>query len=81
MSATALGLGTLFAGLVLTAGLLYRRRLRRYRAQDPTGLDDDLIREIEHHGSIRLDDPTDPDEVREEEERFWSESWDRPDEW
>ncbi len=27
------------------------------------------------------DDPLDMDAVREEEERFWSESWDEPEEW
>lgn len=68
-------------GLLLVGAVLYRRRLRRYRAAPPTTLDDDLVRRIEMEGSIELDDPTDRDQVRQEEERFWSESWDRPEEW
>lgn len=75
---------TLFFGgaaLLIAGGLLYRRRLRDYRASSPTRLDDDLVRRIEQDGAVELDEPTDPEEVREEEERFWSETWDRPEEW
>jgi hypothetical protein len=67
----------LFVGaavLVAGAGLVARRRLARLRA----GLSDEAIREIESGGRLQLDDPLDLAEAAEEEERFWSESWDEP---
>lgn len=67
----------LFAGcalLVAGAGLLVRRRMARLRG----GLSDEAIRAIEEYGRISVDEPLDLDEAAEEEERFWSESWDEP---
>ena len=61
------------------AAVLQRRRIREYIDGRST-LDDDMIRRIEERGSLEMDDPTDMDEVRQEEERFWSETWDVPDE-
>jgi len=74
-------LGILGAALALIGWLAHRRRFGRYTADSRTSLDDDLIRRIERDGRIELDEPIDRDEVRAEEERFWSETWDRPDEW
>ena len=65
--------------IAAAAAVLTRRRVRDY-IQGNSRLDDDMIRRIEHDGMIELDDPTDMDEVRLEEERFWSETWDLPDE-
>lgn len=81
MHPTVIGWGALGAVLVLAGWLVHRRRFDRYRASDPIRLDDDLVRRIERDGVVDLDDPTDPEEVAAEEERFWSESWDRPEEW
>lgn len=67
----------LFAGgalLVAGAGLLVRRRMARLRG----GLTDESIRAIEEYGRIAVDEPLDLEEAAEEEERFWSESWDEP---
>ena len=67
----------LFAGaalLVAGAGFLARRRIARARA----ALSDDDIRDIEAHGRVRADEPLDLGEAAEEEERFWSETWDEP---
>ena len=67
----------LFVGgalLVAGAGLVARRRLVRLRR----GLSDDAIREIESRGRLQMDEPLDLAEAAEEEERFWSESWDEP---
>ena len=67
----------LFAGgalLVAGAGFLVRRRMARLRR----GLTDDAIRSIEAHGRIEMDEPLDLEEAAEEEERFWSETWDEP---
>ncbi|MBW3553230.1 MAG: LPXTG cell wall anchor domain-containing protein [Gemmatimonadetes bacterium] len=74
---TATMLTWLFAGgalLVAGAGLLVRRRMSRLRG----GLSDEAIRAIEEYGRIAVDEPLDLDEAAEEEERFWSESWDEP---
>lgn len=70
-------LSWVFAGaalLVAGAGFLARRRIARARA----GLSDDAIRAIEERGRLEVEDPLDLDEVAEEEERFWSETWDEP---
>lgn len=67
----------LFAGaalLVAGAGALARRRIARARA----ALTDEDIRAIEELGRVRADEPLDLDEAAEEEERFWSETWDEP---
>ena len=65
--------------IAAAAAVLTRRRVRDY-IQGNSRLDDDMIRRIEADGNIELDDPTDMNEVRLEEERFWSETWDLPDE-
>lgn len=69
----------LLALLGAAAAIVTRRRIRDYVGGSTT-LDDDMIRRIEQDGAIEVDEPLDLDEVREEEERFWSESWDIPDE-
>lgn len=74
--------GWLFAaGALLVAGgwWIGRRRLARLRG---TGrVTDDVIRRIEGTGRVEADEPLDLDEAAEEEERFWSESWDEPEPW
>lgn len=62
------------AVLVAGAGILARRRLDRLR----DGLTDDAIRSIEEHGTAYMEEPLDLEEAAEEEERFWSETWDEP---
>lgn len=66
--------------LALAGGVVYRRRIRDYVGGARKGLDDDMIRHIEEQGRIEVEEPLDLDEVRLEEERFWSESWDTPEE-
>lgn len=71
-------IGWLFAlgGVLVVLGWLgYRRRLDRVRSQ---GLSDGGIRQIEVSGRVEMDDPLDLDEAADEEERFWTESWDEP---
>ena len=70
--------GWLFAAAaLLVAGAWYanRGRLRDMRSR---GLNDADIRRIEASGRVDVDEPLDLDEAREEEERFWNESWDKP---
>ena len=66
--------------LALAGGLAYRRRIRDYIGGGRDRIDDDMIRRIEEQGSVEVEEPLDLDEVRLEEERFWSESWDTPEE-
>jgi hypothetical protein len=72
--------GIVAALLAIAAGLLYRNRLETTTRADAVALDDDLIRQIERHGRIELEEPLDLDHIREQEERFWEESWDEPEE-
>jgi hypothetical protein len=73
-------LGILMALLALAAGFLYRRRLRRFGEEEGVHLSDDMIRQIEERGRVEMDEPLDWDEIRQEEEQFWEETWDEPEE-
>lgn len=76
------GIGLILAGLVLVAGLVYRSRIRRQRADRATVLNDAMVRQIEQSGFIDVDDPLDLDTIQEEEARFWEEErWEESDEW
>lgn len=58
-------------------------RLARYRARPgDDALTDDMVRQIERRGTLRVEneDPLDLDGVRAEEDAFWSETWDEPEE-
>lgn len=63
------------AVLVVVAWVGYRRRLRSIRGR---GLSDGAIRQIEASGRVEMEEPLDLGEAADEEERFWSESWDEP---
>lgn len=74
--------GLLFAALavlVAAAGILARRRLRE---ETRRGLSDELIRQIEATGRIEAEDvePVDLEEARAEEDAFWAQTWDEPEE-
>lgn len=69
----------IFAVLAVAAAVTYRRRLRR--KVGPPGLSDEEIRQIEAEGVVEVDEPLDREAIRAEEERFWSETWDEPEEW
>lgn len=78
--------GTLWivlGGLAVAAGVAVRRRIRRVRRREGrVELDDEAIRRIEETGRLEVDrrEPLDHDRIREEEDRFWAETWDEPDE-
>lgn len=67
--------------LVVVGGLAVRRRIRASR--DRPVLDDDAVRRIVDTGRFPGDEdpPLDIDEIEEAEDRFWSESWDDPEDW
>lgn len=62
--------------LVIVAGIAARRGERR-------GLSDEHIREIERSGRLDSEDlePLDVDEIRAEEDEFWNQTWDEPEDW
>lgn len=68
------------AVLAIFAGVRVALRVRRGSGGEVRRLSDEEIRRLEAGGSIEISAPTDLREVAEEEERFWSESWDEPDE-
>lgn len=73
-------LGLLMALLAVAGGLLARRKLRAGRRKSV--LSDDMVRRIEEEGRLRVDvpEPLDLDEIREEEDEFWAQTWDKPEE-
>ena len=74
-------LALLLAVLVLVTGILARRRIRANRR--PTGrITDDMIRQIERRGRVEHEVPEslDLEEIREEEDAFWEQTWDEPEE-
>ena len=76
----------LLAVLLIVATLRYRRGLdARKRGGGPV-VDDDAVRRILEHGRIETpddedDEPLDLDAIAREEEEFWKESWDEPEEY
>lgn len=79
---TTVWFGIALSVLVLFAGALYVRRLRSLRSGRGPEVTDEMVRRIERSGRIEVDDPLDIEEIRREEERFWSESpWEEPDQW
>jgi len=57
-----------------------RWRIRRALRRGPPEVTDDIVRRIEEEGFVPSDDPgrLDEEAARREEERFWGETWDRP---
>jgi hypothetical protein len=71
-------IGVLIGFLAVAAAIRYRERLTGTIA--PRGLTDEQIRAIEERGTIDMDEPLDLDHIRDEESRFWEETWDDPEE-
>ena len=69
---------TVASVLVAVAGVLYLRRLRALKQSG--GVTDAMIERIESMGRLEVDEPLDLEEAAAEEEKFWSETWDEPDE-
>jgi hypothetical protein len=70
------------SALVVAAGLKARARRRAALGAALPGVDDDAVRSIVETGalSVDADEPLDLREIGEEEERFWTETWDEPEE-
>jgi hypothetical protein len=80
-------MGSLFllmALVVLVGALLMRGRTRDAIRGGPTATDDPLLRELLGEAASGYDegsDPLDEERARAEEDRFWDEGWDEPEEW
>ncbi len=75
--------GIALAALTVAAGLSVHFRRRQLIASNLPVLDDEAIDTIVETGELVVDEdePLDLDDIDEEEDRFWSESWDEADEW
>jgi hypothetical protein len=73
----------LLAALAVAAGLSIHFRRKQLLAASLSAVDDRAIELILEKGELFVDDdePLDLDEIDEEEQRFWSETWDEPDDW
>lgn len=67
----------------MAAGVSLRMRLRGRVEQSMPVVDDAAVKEILTRGALitEEDSPLDIEQIDEEEQRFWSESWNEPDEW
>ena len=67
------------AVLVAVAGLRVRHRLRH---KTRSGVTDEIVHRIETLGRVDAEDvePVDLERVRAEEDEFWAETWDEPEE-
>jgi len=73
-----LALATLMVGAALRVHVR-----RKELTASPLRVDDAAIHAILERGELTVDEdePLDLVEIDEREERFWSESWDEPEEW
>ena len=67
------------AVLVAVAGWRVRHRLRH---QTRSGVTDEIVHQIETLGRVDAEDvePVDMERVRAEEDEFWAQTWDEPEE-
>lgn len=72
----------ILAGIVLAGGLVARRRVRGAVDGDVPVVTDEVMRRILEEGEAvpEEDEPLDEERIREAEDRFWDEEWDRPEE-
>ncbi len=67
--------------LVALAALAYLRRRATMRKHTHV-VTDDVVRQIETHGRVEVDEPLDLQEIEAEERRFWDEeTWDESEEY
>ena len=71
-----------WTAVCVVAGLITLARRRAFYAEREQAVDDDAVRTIVEKGELTVDgdEPLDLREIDEEEERFWSESWEEPEE-
>jgi len=76
-------LWSLLTALIVAAAVRLHIRSRELTASTVPRVDDAAIHTILETGSLTVeeDEPLNLGEIDESEERFWSESWDEPEEW
>ena len=75
------GFGVGLGVLVISAQVSLRLRRSRKIEQKAQILDDQAVDRIIRHGKISInEDVLDLEAIDDEEERFWSETWDEPEE-
>ena len=69
--------------LVVTAGVSLRMQLRSRGEKNRPSVDDAAIEEILATGALTTDEdsPLNIEQIDDEEQKFWSQTWDEPDEW
>ena len=69
--------------LVVTAGVNFRVQLRDRVEKNRPSVDDAAIEEILATGALTTDEdsPLNIEQIDDEEQKFWSQTWDEPDEW
>ena len=69
--------------LVVTAGVNFRVQLRDRVEKNRPSVDDAAIEEILATGALTTDEdsPLNIEQIDDEEQKFWSQTWDKPDEW
>ena len=69
--------------LVVTAGVSFRVQLRDRVEKNRPSVDDAAIEEILATGALTTDEdsPLNIEQIDDEEQKFWSQPWDEPDEW
>lgn len=72
----------LLGALVAYAWISTRRRIKKLIEVPPLRIDEDDIRRIEEEGVLFKDDPEPLDlkQINREEDEFWRETWDDPEE-
>ncbi len=75
----------LMAVVVILGAILARSRVRRRLDSHDPMTDDPVLREILAESDTWPEeeeaDPLDEEEIREAEDRFWEQEWDRPEDW
>lgn len=71
------------SALVVAAGVSLHTRRKDAIASDVPRVDDTVVDQIIDIGAVQIEEeePLDLTDIDDEEERFWSESWDEPNEW
>ena len=69
--------------LVVTAGVSSRMQLRDRVEKNRPSVDDAAIEDMLATGALTTeeDSPLDIKQIDDEEHKFWSQTWDEPDEW
>ena len=69
--------------LAVTAGVSLRMRLRDRVGKSMPIVNDAAVEEILATGALFMDEdsPLDIEQIDDEEQKFWSQTWDEPDEW